>query len=358
MYRIRHLDKFLILCCLLSISCSNDDPEEPVVAFTERITGDSYQGLSSPVVRNSKEKDHMTKWSCIYFGQYPTNEVVKEPFDAVDTYALSEGDVILDARLYEKLTLAEWTDDDTEIDGIRYHRINGQGAVTCSANREHHYRWKDASEWHYFAYSPIKWRILNITGTKALLLADRMPDSCPFHDKAEDVSWSQSLLREWLNSEFYGRAFSSTEKEAIEMTKVVNSPNFYFGTPSGPDTRDHVFILSESEVFSTSLAEDYGFYPGDDIDDSARRFKATLYAKCRGAWLSPVEGYKGFSFWFMRSSGYTMSNVTYVCDFGYLYNRGTVVTCDDAAVLPAITVNLSQAAYQQATPVYSTDPID
>ena len=60
----------------------------------------------------------------------------------------------------------------------------------------------------------------------------------------------------------------------------------------------------------------------------------------------------------MRSSGYTMSNVTYVCDFGYLYNRGTVVTCDDAAVLPAITVNLSQAAYQQATPVYSTDPID
>jgi hypothetical protein len=50
-----------------------------------------------------------------------------------------------------------------------------------------------------------------------------------------------------------------------------------------------------------------------------------------------------------------MSNVTYVCDFGYLYNRGTVVTCDDAAVLPAITIDLSKASYQDATPVSSTD---
>ena len=50
-----------------------------------------------------------------------------------------------------------------------------------------------------------------------------------------------------------------------------------------------------------------------------------------------------------------MSNVTYVCDFGYLYNRGTVVSCDDAAVLPAITLDLSKATYQEAPPVYSTD---
>ena len=47
--------------------------------------------------------------------------------------------------------------------------------------------------------------------------------------------------------------------------------------------------------------------------------------------------------------------VTNVCDFGYLYNRGTVVTCDDAAVLPAITIDLSKANYQEVTPVYSTD---
>ena len=45
----------------------------------------------------------------------------------------------------------------------------------------------------------------------------------------------------------------------------------------------------------------------------------------------------------------------YDVNMGYLYNRGTVVTCDDAAVLPAITIDLSKANYQEAIPVYSTD---
>ena len=31
---------------------------------------------------------------------------------------------------------------------------------------------------------------------------------------------------------------------------------------------------------------------------------------------SPVKGYRGNSFWFMRTSGYTPSTVTYICDFG------------------------------------------
>lgn len=57
----------------------------------------------------------------------------------------------------------------------------------------------------------------------------------------------------------------------------------------------------------------------------------------------------------MRTSGYTSSSITYVCDFGYLYNQGTAVTCDDAAVLPAITVDLEKASYQKTTSVESTD---
>ena len=116
-----------------------------------------------------------------------------------------------------------------------------------------------------------------------------------------------------------------------------------------------MFILSNDEVFASTLASDYGFYAGSGIDDSARRFRSTLYAKCRGAWWSSVEGYRGNSFWFMRTSGYTSSSITYVCDFGYLYNQGTAVTCDDAAVLPAITVDLEKASYQKTTSVESTD---
>ena len=344
----------LLILGAVTTSCSKDD-EGGDTPSEQRYTGDAYKDLHSPWVKDPSLMTHFTRWDCVLFGSYPANEVVSGSFNAVDDYALTQGDVIVDATLFSQLENAQWTDDDTEINGTRYHRLNGSGAVTCSTDREQHYRWADLDAWHYFAYAPVKWRILKISGTKAVLLADRMPDTCPFHDKEEGVNWSRSHLRQWLNDEFYTRAFSDEERTAIETTDVKNPANPHYGTDCGPDTQDHVFILSNDEVFASSLASDYGFYAGSGIDDSARRFRSTLYAKCRGAWWSSVEGYRGNSFWFMRTSGYTSSSITYVCDFGYLYNQGTAVTCDDAAVLPAITVDLEKASYQKTTSVESTD---
>ena len=104
------------------------------------------------------QPEKVTRWECIWFGSYPANEVVSGNFNAVDDYALVEGDVVVDATLYSQLEQAVWTDDDTEIGGKRYHRLNAAGAVS-----------------HYFVYAPITWRILKQTGDKAVLLADRMP---------------------------------------------------------------------------------------------------------------------------------------------------------------------------------------
>ena len=321
-------------------------------------TGDAYGELQSPFVSDPQTFGHTTLWCCLWFGAYPTSEVVGATFQAVDDYALNEGEVIQDAALYEKLTNATWTDDDdTEIEGERYHRINGDGAVSASANRDNHYRWTDTKQYHYFAYKPIKWRVVKIRGTQATLLADRMPDSHPFHSREEDTDWGRCSLRQWLNSEFVGRAFSAEEREAIVETINDNDPNSYYGTSCGQSTLDKVFILSANEIYASPTATAYGFYAGSGIDDPAKRFRSTLYAKCRGAWWSTVDAYRGNSFWMMRTSGYTNANAAYVCDFGYLYVRGTSVTCDDAAVLPAINIDLSNAHWLPAPPVSSTDII-
>ena len=53
----------------------------------------------------------VTRWECILFGSYPANEVVSGTFDAVDDYALVEGDVIVNATLFSQLENAQWTDD-------------------------------------------------------------------------------------------------------------------------------------------------------------------------------------------------------------------------------------------------------
>ena len=316
-------------------------------------TGDAYRELQSPWVKDPLTFGHETLWSCLTFGSYPASEVVGSTFDAVDSYALNEGEVIQDASLLERLKAAIWTDDDdTEIDGQRYHRINGAGAVTAASDRANHYRWKDVNEYHYFAYQPIKWRVLKIRGSKATLLADRMPDSHPFHLTAEDTDWSRSDLRAWLNNEFLQRAFSEQERQAILDTENDNARNSYYGTSSGPFTTDQVFLLSANEIYASPLATDYGFYAGSGIDDPAKRFRSTLYAKCRGAWWSSVDSYRGNSFWMMRTSGYTNTNVAYVCDFGYLYVRGTSINCDDAALLPAVTIDLEKAQWQPAPAVH------
>ncbi|MBR3127231.1 MAG: hypothetical protein IKF35_03140, partial [Solobacterium sp.] len=67
------------------------------------------------------------------------------------------------------------------------------------------------------------------------------------------------------------------------------------------------------------------------------------------------ETYRGNGFWFMRTSGYTPANVTYICDFGYIYNRGTYVTCNDSGLLPIIQVDSTKAELQDAGTVSSTD---
>ena len=59
----------------------------------------------------------------------------------------------------------------------------------------------------------------------------------------------------------------------------------------------------------------------------------------------------------MRTNGYTPGTITYICDFGYIYNQGTSVSCDDAALLPAITVDLDRAQFTVTSSVSSNDII-
>ena len=309
-----------------------------------------------------------TTWQCVYFGSYPSAEVTDGRFDSVDGYALREGDLIADAELYGRLEGADWRDNAAELDGVRYVRV-GLDSAPKAGGGEQHYRWDYARPWHYFRVEPIRWRVLDVRDGAALLLADRMPDSVPFNESDGETVWETCTLRSWLNgcgadangpgidytgAGFIDRAFTETERGAILPTLCRNSPNRDYGTDCGGDTEDYIFILSNGEVFEGETAERYGFHASRDYDDPAKRFTSTLYAKCMGAWWSPVDGYAGNSFWFMRTAGYTSRSVTYVCDFGYIYSKGTLVTCADAGVLPAMRIVLDRAELTYAGEAVST----
>ncbi len=323
--------------------------------------------LSEPVVVKDQfySSGYMATWDSIYFGSYPSAEITGHEFSAVDDYAVDEGDIIIDVELYERLVNAEWQDDETVLDGEKYRRLKEDNKKSSPQ----HYQWDN--EYHYFRYEPIKWRIAEINGSEAMLICDREMDCEAYNTSSRDVMWENCTLRSFLNGygadsniektdfsqnvkdSFFNTAFSEEEKNCIIDSEVENPDNSYYGTDCGNTVKDKVFILSSAEVFSTPAAARHGFYAGSGVDDSAKRFRPTMYAKARGTWYSPVENYKGNGFWYMRTNGYSLSNATYICDFGYIYNRGTDVICNDSGILPAMNIDLSKAKFIYAEKVSS-----
>ena len=359
---------FLLLCLLVvSVQAS---------AFAEALEQDRYEDwIWEPYVEkdDSLSTGQVTLWSCVTFGSYPQTEIVPAAFTAVDGYAVQEGDVLEDPDLYEQLACAGWKDNETEIGGVRYLRLNRENAVTSAADRAGHYRWEENVDWHYFRFDPIRWRVISLEGGAACLMADRLLDCQPYHTMDGPVSWENSTVRSWLNGYpaeeneagvdyrgkgFLDTAFTAGERESVLKTTVKNRPNSLYGTDCGNDTEDYVFLLSDDEVFSSDVAARNGFYTASGYDDPAKRFRSTLYAKCRGCWWSSVDGYLGNSFWFMRTNGYTRESVTYICDFGYYYQRGTISTCKDAGVLPALWIDLDRAQVEPAATVSSKDVLE
>lgn len=358
----RTLLRIAVLLCCLSIACAG---------LPEAGRADDAGTLREPVVEAdaSLSTGQRTLWTCVTFGAYPQTEIVPAPSAAVDAYAVQPGDFLEDPALYARLCRAEWAENETEIDGVRYRRLGRAESACAGTDQAGRYRWGE-EDYHYFRYDPVRWRVLALEGEKALLLADRLLDCMPFHAASGPVTWETSTLRSWLNgygpeenaahadyrgAGFPDMAFTPSERAAILPSPVENAPNASYQTDCGPDTEDRVFLLSNAEVFASPAAARYGFYQGDGKDDPAKRFRSTLYAKCRGAWWSPVNGYRGNSFWFMRTNGYNPESVTYICDFGYIYQRGTVCTCGDAGILPALWVDLTRAACRPAGTVSSGD---
>lgn len=345
-----------------------------------------------------------TTWQCVYFGSFPQIEVLKTGDELpIDDYALND-DVIYDDELYEKLKssfyklyseheptykqrkpckydylaniieIPEYYAPILEIDNEKYiiegyeYKLDkdnydkydeteanayakyiNNGKTANNGIKQYYKKYSNGS---IFKYAPIKWRVVSVDGNILTLISDKILTSMsPNHGI---YSWEDSDVRYYLNSMdnnyveqydksgFLNNAFNDKEKDAILKTKIKNDPNEYYGTSSGEDTEDFVYIPSNEEVFSGDTAASYGFYEGSGVDDAAKRFRSTIYAKYKGAWWSPVEEYKGNSFWYTRTNGYSDQSISYICDFGYIYSRGMKCNTLGAGVLPMIRVDASK----------------
>lgn len=93
-----------------------------------------------------------------------------------------------------------------------------------------------------------KWRILDIQGNQALLLKDLALPGMAYNTNEGDITWEQSTLRNWLNSEFLNENFTQAEKDNIILTTVKNPDNPKYGTDGGNDTQDYIYLFSIDEI--------------------------------------------------------------------------------------------------------------
>lgn len=336
---------------------------------------DTRRALENPtiVADSNMTSGQKTTWDTIYYGYYPQTEIVGDSAQCgtiKNKIWASSTDYSVEPAVYARLQNAQYTKTgDTVIDGVKYRRLAKSDCTYIAPAQEitKHYFWNKDYSYHYFRYEPIRWRVLQVSGENALLLADKVLDDQPYNSEQQDVTWEKSTLRTWLNgadssqtgtstATFLTTAFRQAEIRPIVTTEVPNDDNYNYSTSGGATTHDRIFLLSENELYGTQSAKSYGFLSAydhslsqaRDTEDEARRSKSTTYAKALGVGCNSETGFEGNSMWWMRTPGQFQRNAAFVCNKGFIRYYGSVVNTRDVGVRPSLVLNLNQAEWTYA----------
>ncbi|MCL2422791.1 MAG: DUF6273 domain-containing protein [Micrococcales bacterium] len=169
--------------------------------------------------------------------------------------------------------------------------------------------------------------MLDVVGTRALLLADRVVGTRPYHYEQVAVTWRDCSLRRWLNDEFCASLGEALVSRVL-TAKVCNEPNPVWGTRGGRDTKDQIFLLSmrEAAVHFTGKEPDVW---GD--------YRHTFFSLGEKGAAKNIEGKRAW--WWLRSPGHIPDGAALVDYGGDLLVTGFSVS-SSGGVRPAFWLNL------------------
>ena len=197
-----------------------------------------------------------------------------------------------------------------------------------------------------FEYEPIQWRVLSVASDGIYVMSEKTLDSKMYNNVNVPITWADCTLRTWLNSYFYNFAFSSTEKKAVKLTRLINAD--YAGNDGGIDTYDRVWIPSLSDVTNSAC----GFSRIGTEEDSSRAALGTPYRSNGGYWWLRTHGQSTSSsaMCVVNYSGYIYGITYYQTGFGANNNVG---------VRPAMKLDLNSSSYKvKSNSNYSIKVVD
>ncbi|MBL4931609.1 DUF6273 domain-containing protein [Clostridium paridis] len=195
--------------------------------------------------------------------------------------------------------------------------------------------------------TPIRWRVLQNSGSELFLLSEDILDCKRYHGKSADIKWRDCVditwrdcdLRKWLNDEFYNIAFTYQEKELIKSTYCT------YNGEGTPDTEDKIFLLSVNEI--QDLSEMHGKELRRAVGtDYAKKEKADgcnlyIYDKTNKNNYIIRNGEEiGCSWWWLRTQGNKPSRAFFIGTNCSVHSYANNSSARDG-VRPALKINLT-----------------
>ena len=184
----------------------------------------------------------------------------------------------------------------------------------------------------------ILWIVTGKDGNKLTLMSLYALDVIPMLLEDGIYTWEDSYAREFLNGEFYNKAFTAAERAKILAVTVENKPNPIHGTPNGGNTVDRVYLPDFDEILAF-----YGIDHYEETGFPEVNAFATPYTVSKGVWLE-IPGSKK-CWWWLRSSGGSEYNGTEVGSGGYISYNGTDANDDPLgggrAIRPVINISVN-----------------
>lgn len=174
------------------------------------------------------------------------------------------------------------------------------------------------------------WEVLDVQDGKALLLTEDIIEFRPYHKSCTEITWADSDIRSYLNSDFITNSFTEEEQQKIVETAITTPDNEWFNVEGGEDTMDKVFLLSIDEV--VRYFGDSGQLENGNPD--SEYFIDDEYNEGRIAYNEGVA-----EWWFLRSPGGEAGRAADMSDVGTIILYGD---CTNAGhgTRPALWVSM------------------
>ncbi|MDF2988521.1 MAG: hypothetical protein K0R50_4031 [Eubacterium sp.] len=204
--------------------------------------------------------------------------------------------------------------------------------------------------------TPIKWRVLQNSGSELFILSEYILDCKRYHGKSADITWYDCVditwrdcdLRKWLNNEFYNTAFTATEKEFIKTAHCSGNGE------GSPDTEDKVFLLSVDEIKAVSdkYGKDLRRAVGTDFAKAKKPDGCSLYVYDKTNKDNYIirNGEKvGCSWWWLRTQGNKPTRAFFIGTGCSIRSYANVSAARDG-VRPALKINLQCSSTEVTMP--------